>query len=167
MSIWFKFLPTLINLPFMWPMFDIWYGLAMIMIVKYLYGTQSSTSVIGSSSESGQVGSKPNTSRLVIFAACADHVQINKGMRVNWRPIKRNNKLLESFFSVDLHLRRHRDLAVQAFNLEIFKHRGNILGPSQDLVVLRYWRHVAKSPKTPGLDFLRVFQARLPSLTDP
>ena len=134
----------------------------MIMIVKYLYEAQSSTSVIGSSSESGQVESKPNTSRLVIFAACADHVQINKGKRAI------EDQLKGFFFSaVDLHLRRHRDLAVQAFNLENFKHRGNILGPSQDLVVLRDWRHVAKSPKTPDLDFLRVFQARHPSLTDP
>ena len=135
----------------------------MIMIVKYLYGTQSSTSVIGSSSESGQVGSKPNTSRLVIFAAC-----ISTRARGSIEDqLKGSTSCWRVFFSADLHLRRHRDLAVQAFNLENFKHRGNILGPSQDLVVLRDWRHVAKSPKTPDLDFLRVFQARLPSLTDP
>ena len=37
-----------------------------------------------------------------------------------------------SCWRVDLHLRRHRDLAVQAFNLENFKHRGEILGLSQE-----------------------------------
>ena len=112
----------------MWPMFDIWTSLAIIMIVKYLYETQSSTSVIGSSSESGQVGSKPNTSRLVIFAAC-----ISTRARGSIEDqLKGSTSCWRVFFSADLHLRRHRDLAVQAFNLENFKHRGEILGLSQE-----------------------------------
>ena len=42
-----------------------------------MHDFQSSTSVIGSSSESGAARSNPNTSRLVILAACDIMVMLN------------------------------------------------------------------------------------------
>ena len=69
---------------FIWIVFDLYSICIWFVFVSYLYliciwfvfdlltliRVQSSTSVIGSSSESAAVGSNPNTSRLVIFAAC-------------------------------------------------------------------------------------------------